>query len=135
MLARLMILFVVVPLVELALLIRVGQWLGVLPTVLLVLVTGVAGAALARREGVRTVGQIQADLRQGRFPMGRLLDGFMILLAGGFLLTPGLLTDVVGLSMLVPASRAWIKRLLAGRIRQLVESGRTNVTIYYDPPN
>jgi UPF0716 protein FxsA len=130
-----MILFVVVPLVELALLIRVGQWLGVLPTVLLVLVTGVAGAALARREGVRTVGQIQADLRQGRFPMGRLLDGFMILLAGGFLLTPGLLTDVVGLSMLVPASRAWIKRLLAGRIRQLVESGRTNVTIYYDPPN
>lgn len=134
MLARLMILFIAVPLIELALLIRVGQWLGVLATVLIVLVTGVAGAALARREGLRTLWRIQADLRAGRFPMGRLLDGVMILFAGGLLLTPGLLTDVVGLSMLVPASRAWLKRRVADRVRRLVESGSTNVTIYYDPP-
>jgi UPF0716 family protein affecting phage T7 exclusion len=88
-LARLLALFVVVPLVELVLLIRIGQWLGVLATVALVVVTGVIGAALARREGLRTVRQIQADMKGGRFPAGRLLDGVMILLAGGLLLTPG----------------------------------------------
>jgi hypothetical protein len=106
-LGRLLALFVIVPLVELVLLIRLGQWLGLLPTIAFVVITGVIGAALARNEGLRTLGRIQSDLRSGRFPVGRLLDGGLILFAGGLLLTPGILTDIVGLSLLVPGSRGW----------------------------
>jgi UPF0716 protein FxsA len=133
-LSRLLALFVVVPLVELALLIRIGQWLGVLPTVALVVLTGMAGALLARREGLRTLWQIRADLQAARFPVGRLLDGALILVAGAVLLTPGVLTDIVGLALLVPASRGWVKRRIAARVRRLVEAGRTNVVLYYDEP-
>jgi UPF0716 protein FxsA len=133
-LARLFALFVIVPLVELVLLIRLGQWLGVLATVALVVVTGAIGAALARREGLRTVRQIQADMKGGRFPAGRLLDGVLILLAGGLLLTPGILTDIIGFACIVPASRGWIKSRVAARVRRMVDTGRTNMTIYYDEP-
>jgi UPF0716 protein FxsA len=133
-LGRLLALFVIVPLVELVLLIRLGQWLGLLPTIAFVVITGVIGAALARNEGLRTLGRIQSDLRSGRFPVGRLLDGGLILFAGGLLLTPGILTDIVGLSLLVPGSRGWIKDLVAARVRRMVEAGRTNLTIYYDEP-
>jgi UPF0716 protein FxsA len=94
----------------------------------------VLGAALARREGMRTLQQIQADLRGGRFPVGRLLDGVLILFAGALLLTPGVLTDIAGLGLLVPVSRAWLKTIVAGRVRRMVESGRADLTIYYDEP-
>jgi UPF0716 protein FxsA len=133
-LARLFALFVIVPLVELMLLIRLGQSIGLLATVAIVVVTGTIGAILARREGLRTVRLIQADMKSGRFPAGRLLDGVLILLAGGLLLTPGILTDMVGFACIVPASRGWLKRLVAARVRRMVDSGRTNVTIYYDEP-
>jgi UPF0716 protein FxsA len=133
-LGRLLALFVIVPLVELILLVRLGQWVGLLPTIGLVVLTGVAGAALARREGLRTLWLIQADVRSGRFPVGRLLDGALILLAGGLLLTPGVLTDIVGLAMLVPGSRGWIKVRLGSHLRRMVESGRASLTVYYDEP-
>jgi UPF0716 protein FxsA len=126
--------FVIVPVAELALLIRLGQWAGLLPTLLLVVATGVLGAALARREGLRTLLQIRADLRGGRFPMGRLLDGVLILFAGALLLTPGVLTDLVGFVLLVPGWRGSLKRLVAGRIRRMVETGQAQVTVYYDEP-
>jgi UPF0716 protein FxsA len=126
--------FVIVPVAELALLIRLGQWAGLLPTLLLVVATGVLGAALARREGLRTLLRIRADLRGGRFPMGRLLDGVLILFAGALLLTPGVLTDLVGFALLVPGSRGALKRLVAGRIRRMVETGQAQLTVYYDEP-
>jgi UPF0716 protein FxsA len=133
-LTRLLALFVFVPIVELALLIRIGQWLGLLPTVLMVVVTGVVGAMLARREGLRTVSRMRQELSGGRFPVGRMLDGALILFAGGLLLTPGVLTDVVGLALLAPLSRGWVKRLLAERVKAAVAAGRTSVTIHYDDP-
>jgi UPF0716 protein FxsA len=133
-LGRLLALFVLVPLVELVLLVRLGQWVGLLPTMALVVLTGIAGAALARREGLRTLWKIRSDITTGRFPVGRLLDGALILFAGGLLLTPGVLTDIVGLALLVPGSRGWIKRRVASRVRRMVESGRSSLTIYYDEP-
>lgn len=135
MFARLLILFIVVPLVELALLLLIGQSIGLLATVVLVVATGIAGAALARREGLRTLWQIRAELGSGRFPADRLLDGAMILVAAGLLLTPGVLTDAVGLLLLTPAGRSLLRARLAGRMRRLIEDGRSNVTIYYDPPS
>lgn len=117
MFARLALLFIVVPLVELALLIQVGRAVGLLPTVLLVLATGVGGAALARREGLRTLAAIQGELARGALPGASLLDGAAILFGGALLLTPGILTDLVGLSLLLPATRRW----LAGRMRRWFE--------------
>lgn len=113
MFARLALLFVVVPLVELALLIQVGQLIGLGPTILLVLATGFGGAALARREGLRTLASIQAELARGRVPGSALLDGAAILFGGALLLTPGVLTDFLGLSLLLPVTRRWF----AGRLR------------------
>jgi UPF0716 protein FxsA len=133
-LGRLVALFVIVPLVELALLIRIGQWIGLLPTVALVVITGVVGAALARREGLRTFFSMKADLRGGRFPVGRILDGVLILVAGGLLLTPGILTDILGFALLVPGSRGWFKRLASERVRRMVESGHASITLYHDEP-
>jgi UPF0716 protein FxsA len=114
MFARLALLFVIVPLVELALLIQVGQVVGLGPTILLVLATGIGGAALARREGLRTLSAIQGDMASGRIPGSALLDGAAILFGGALLLTPGVLTDLLGLSLLVPLTRRWF----AGRMRR-----------------
>jgi UPF0716 protein FxsA len=117
MFARLALLFVLVPLAELALLVRLGQIMGLWPTLGLVAGTGVLGAALARAEGLRAVGRVQAELAAGRIPGRALLDGLAILLGGAFLLTPGLLTDVAGFLLLLPPTRRWIR----GRVRAMLE--------------
>lgn len=133
MFARLALLFVIVPLVELALLIQVGQWVGLGPTILLVLATGVGGAALARREGLRTLRSIQNQLAQGRLPGDELMDGAAILFGGALLLTPGVLTDFVGLSFLFPGTRRWMARRIRGWMARQVESGRVQWTVVGGP--
>jgi UPF0716 protein FxsA len=123
MFARLALLFVVVPLIELALLIQVGQVVGLVPTVLLVLATGVGGAALARREGLRTVARIQSTLGRGELPGEALMDGAAILFGGALLLTPGVLTDFVGLALLLPLTRRWFARRLRRAFEKQLETG------------
>jgi UPF0716 protein FxsA len=125
MLGRLALLFVVIPLLELAVLIQVGQVVGLPATILLVLATGVAGAALARREGLRTLAALQAELARGAIPGQSLLDGLAILVGGAFLLTPGILTDVAGFLLLLPPSRRWVQR----RVRRRIERGLQEGTI------
>ena len=129
MFARLALLFVLVPLVELALLIQVGQVIGLGPTILLVLATGVGGAALARREGLRTVAAIQGELAQGRVPGDALVDGAAILFGGALLLTPGVLTDFLGLSLLLPGTRRWMARRIRKWLARQVETGRVQWTV------
>lgn len=124
-LGRLALLFVVVPILELVLLIQVGRWVGLLPTLLLVVFTGVTGAWLARAEGVRVFFRFQEELGQGRLPGQALLDGLSVLVGGAFLLTPGILTDVAGFSLLLPFSRRWIQ----GRVRKRLERGIADGTV------
>lgn len=118
MFGRLFLLFTLVPLVELALLIRIGEWMGVLPTVALVVTTGIVGAALARREGIKTWGRVQDELGAGRVPGGEMLHALMVVVAGAFLVTPGVLTDVAGLSLLVRPVRSAV----IDRVRQSLEA-------------
>ena len=125
MLSRLALLFVLVPLLELVVLVQVGQWVGLPATILLVLATGVAGAALARREGLRTLSALQAELARGALPGQSLLDGLAILVGGAFLLTPGILTDFAGFFLLFPPTRRWIQ----GRVRKRIERGLEEGTI------
>jgi len=119
MLARLALLFVAVPLVELALLVWIGKRVGLAPTVALVVVTGVLGAALARRAGLAAWTRFRAALAAGRPPHREIVEGLLVLVAGAVLLTPGLLTDVAGFLLLVPAVRMrvarWIGRRVTGR--------------------
>jgi len=121
---RLALLFVVVPLVELALLIQVGRWMGLLPTVALVVVTGILGAALARLQGLATLVRFRTALEEGRLPHRELVEGVFILVAGAVLLTPGLLTDTAGFLLLVPP----VRHALAVRVERWLQ-GRTRVVV------
>lgn len=114
MLGRLLLLFVLTPLIELWLLMLAGSRLGTTPTVALVLITGVVGAALSRWQGLRTWLSIQQQMQEGRLPADALLDGLMILVAGLLLITPGILTDLAGFSLLIPP----VRQLLRGRLRR-----------------
>jgi UPF0716 protein FxsA len=124
-LGRLALLFVVVPLVELVLLVQLGQVVGLWPTLALVIFTGVTGAALARLEGLRVLYRFQAELASGRLPGQALLDGISVLVGGAFLLTPGILTDLAGFALLLPTTRRWIQR----RVRRRLERGLKQGTI------
>jgi UPF0716 protein FxsA len=125
---KLLLLFIVVPAVELALLIEIGRHIGTLPTLGLIVVTGVLGASLTRRQGVSVWRKAREELRGGSVPTGHLADGIIILIAGALLITPGVLTDAFGFLCLVPAFRSLIKRLATRRLRAAVASGRFRVS-------
>lgn len=127
MLGRLFLLFVAIPLIELAILIQIGNWLGFWPTIGLVLLTGAAGAMLARSQGTRVLAEIRQELAAGRPPTAHLIDGLMVLIGGIVLLTPGLLTDLLGLALLMPGSRAVLKRQIRRRLEGMVGSGQFSV--------
>lgn len=121
---RLLLLFTVVPIVELGLLIQVGRVIGLAPTIAIVLATGITGAALARWQGLVTLRRVQTEMAEGRVPTGPLVDGLLILVAGGVLLTPGFLTDAVGFLLLIPPTRAAVRRALVEAFRRRMQPGR-----------
>jgi len=130
---RLFLLFTCVPLVELYILLQVGSVIGAGNTILLVILTGVLGAFLAQREGIRSLRTIQSVMARGEMPGEPLLDAFLILVAGFVLITPGILTDILGFLLLIPATRlrirVWFKRKLERKLTSV------NATVYYrDPP-
>jgi len=114
---RLLLLFTLIPLVELVILIQVARYTSLPFTFGLVIATGVLGAALARHEGLRCLQEIQRRAGRGEMPTDALLEGLMILIAGVVLITPGILTDLTGFALLVPPIRRVFRRWLARRIR------------------
>jgi UPF0716 protein FxsA len=104
-------LFVLFPLLELWLLLKVGAWLGALPTITLVVLSALLGMAVLRRVGWRTLSLTQLRLRQQASPVPALFDGFVLALAGVLLLLPGLLSDIAGLLLLIAPLR---RRLMGG---------------------
>jgi len=128
MFARLGCLFVVVPLLELALLVQVGRWIGVLPTVGIVAVTGLLGAWLARTQGLRALTEVQLQAARGQLPAQAMLDGASILLGGIVLLTPGILSDLLGFALLLPPTRRRLQRWAMERMERGIRSGTVNVT-------
>ena len=120
---RLFALFTVTTLVELALLIELGGLIGIMATIGIIVATGALGAFLARREGLKVLSQIQDHMQRGLLPTDQLLEGLMILIAGAVLLTPGLLTDLLGFAMLI----APIRRLIRARIAAYLKKRMTVV--------
>jgi UPF0716 protein FxsA len=108
--------FVAVPLVEIALFITVGGWIGVWPTLGLVLLSGVVGSWLLRTQGLNTASALQASVSQLSDPREHIAHGALILLAGALLLTPGFFSDIVGLSLLIPGVRRMIIARIAAKV-------------------
>lgn len=127
MFARLALLFILIPIAELALLVWLGSVMGFWPTMGLIVITGIAGAALARAAGVKVVHEIRAEIAAGRMPVNHMLDGMLVLVGGVVLLTPGILSDLFGLALLVPATRAMIRRLVRRKMQKLVDARRVEV--------
>nr|WP_320115965.1 FxsA family protein [uncultured Desulfuromonas sp.] len=125
---RLLILFIVIPIVEIYVLLQAGEIIGLGPTIALVLLTGVAGAYLARTQGSETVRKIQLALERGEMPTEELLDGAMILAGGLTLLTPGFCTDLAGFCLLVPVTRNTIKQWVRHWLEKMSSQG--NIRIY-----
>ena len=118
---RLLLAFTLLPIVELWLLLRIGDWLGAAATVALVIVTGLVGATLARREGAHAWSAVQSELAAGRLPGQKLLEALLVLVAGIVLVTPGVLTDAAGLAILIRPIRSRLVAALERRYRNSIE--------------
>lgn len=119
---KLFLIFAVIPVIELALLIKIGSVIGTLNTIIIVILTAVAGAYMVKLEGIAVMYRIQENMQQGTFPAEELINGMMILMAGVLLLTPGFFTDVVGFLMVFPVSRGVIKRIAGRYIKKRMSS-------------
>ena len=127
--AKLLLLFILVPATELALLIEIGSRIGTINTLLLIVVTGVLGASLASRQGLAVLRQIQNETVRGQMPGSAIVDGVIILVAGIVLMTPGILTDILGFLCLIPATRSLIKGRLWQMIERAVHNNRARVVV------
>ncbi len=124
---KLFLIFAVIPVIELALLIKVGSIIGTMNTISIVILTAVIGAYMVRSEGLGVMSRIQANMQEGIFPAEELINGMMILLAGALLLTPGFFTDVIGFFMVIPVSRNFLKRIARRYIEKKMSSGEFRI--------
>lgn len=122
-----LILFIAVPLVELGLLIQLGKYVGVLATIAIVIGTAVIGTALLRRQGFAVLSRTIEAVQAGRAPVEPVVEGLFLLIAGAFLLTPGLITDTIGFLLLIPAIR---RSVAAFAIKRTLASGMVQVRTY-----
>lgn len=125
-----LLLFIVLPAVELALLIQIGKSIGTLETLGLIIVTGMIGASLARRQGLHVLQQVQTEMQEGRVPGDALADGMIILLAAALLVTPGVITDATGFLCLIPATRRVVKAAVWKWFESKVRSGKAQVYVF-----
>jgi UPF0716 protein FxsA len=131
MLLKLFLAFTLIPVIELYLLIKLGATIGPLYTLLLVILTGAVGAYLARLQGLEAMLRVKSRLQQGEPPAEEMLDALIIFIAGIVLLTPGLLTDISGLLLLLPATRLRFKIWLRQKFNQWVQNSNVNISRYH----
>ncbi|MCM0081858.1 FxsA family protein [Geomonas sp. Red32] len=120
---RLILLFTIVPVIEIYLLIKIGSLIGGLPTVALLLAISLSGAWLVRHQGFRLLADIQRELAQGRLPAAQLMDGALVLVGGVLLMTPGFFTDFLGIFFLIPFTRSLIKMWLGLWLQKRLSRG------------
>jgi UPF0716 protein FxsA len=115
--------FIVVPLAEIAVLIEVGGWLGLGPTLALMILTALVGVWLLRRQGVAVLRRAQQQIEQGSLPIVEVFQGFCLVIAGALLLAPGFLTDTMGALLLLPPVRALLYRRVRRHLEDRVQAG------------
>ena len=114
----LFVLFIVIPIIEISVIIKVGSYLGVMMTLTLMILSAALGASLVRSQGVLTLMNLRQRLQQGQLPQQEIAEGVLLAVAGVLLITPGFITDILGLSFLFPVSRAWI-------VQQVIDAVKT----------
>lgn len=132
MIGTLLILFIVLPFVELYILIELGSSIGTLPTLGIVVLTGIAGAALAKHQGLSVLQRIQTEMSLGQMPGDVIFDGVLVLIGAVLLITPGILTDTTGFLLLVPVTRELFKKYLKVWVNKKINSGDM---VYYTQDN
>jgi UPF0716 protein FxsA len=120
MFAKIFALFVTVALIELALFVLVGSRIGVGPTLMIIVLTGMLGAALTKSQGTRALRNFRQASAEGRLPHAEIVEGLMILIAGALLLSPGFFTDLIGFAILVPPIRAGLRKTLVAFLMQRI---------------
>jgi len=121
----LVLLFIAVPIAEIAILIQVGQAIGVWWTVVLLVADAILGSLLARSQGRAAWGRFNVAIQSGRAPAREVLDGILILFGGALLLTPGFITDILGLFLLLPPTRAVVRGILTRRLAHRMVASAT----------
>ena len=133
---RLLFLFVAVPLIELSLLIKLGKVLGTLNTILIVVLTGILGAAFARSQGAGIVSRIKNALNQGRIPGDELIQGLLIMAGGLMLITPGFITDLLGFALILPPARKLAAGWLLAYFKTRIQAGQWQVNnVHFADPD
>lgn len=125
---RLLLLFIFVPAIELAILIEIGKDIGFWPTMALIVLTGVIGSSLTRRQGLAVWNQFNSKLQTGTLPGQELIDGLIVLCSGALLLTPGIVTDFVGFLGLIPQSRA----LIRAQLQKYISRSQINASVGFN---
>ena len=131
MLIKLFLAFTAIPFIEIYLLIKIGGYVGAFSTVMIVVLTGFLGALLARFQGIQTMLKVRESLSRGEMPAEELLDALLILLAGIVLLTPGFLTDLAGLIILIPETRVVVKRWLRKKFDKWINENRIDMGYFH----
>ncbi len=124
----LLLVFLIVPIIELYVMVQVGGLIGVLPTIGLLVVFSVAGVWLVKYEGLGVWARFRRQIEQGVVPTNEIIDGFLILLAGALLVVPGFVTDFIGLLLLIPPTRALVRKLIAHRYRSRLQIDHRSAT-------
>ncbi len=131
MLLKLLLAFTLVPFVEIYILIKIGSYIGALNTVVVVILTGLLGALLARYQGLQIALRARESLQRGEIPGNEMLDALLILLAGIVLLTPGFLTDAAGIMLLVPRIRSLCRQWIRRKLTRWINQRRANISFYH----
>ncbi|NMA87310.1 MAG: FxsA family protein [Tissierellia bacterium] len=126
---RLIFLIILMPILDLYILVKASQSMGFGPTILLIIATGIAGYYLAKSEGRLIIRDINRAMGEGRIPGDEILTGFSILVGGFLLLLPGIVTDIIGITMVLPGTREFYKAYIKRWLQGLINKGYTNIII------
>jgi len=130
MLPTLIIIFVLTPVIELFLLIELGKMIGTWNTIAIVVLTGIVGAMLAKSQGLSVLRDMQMDMMNGIMPADSLFDGALVLVGGVLLITPGIITDLLGFLLLIPLTRSGAKKVLKKWLMRKLRSGEVQMYRY-----
>lgn len=126
----LFVLFVVIPIIEIAVLMQVGAWLGAWPTIAIVIITAWLGAKNVKQQGIATLQSVQTKMAQGEAPSDEIVAGLLLLVAGVLLVTPGFVTDFFGLSLLIPQVRQQLIRVVQSQLNSAAMAQNQTFTFH-----
>ncbi|MBS3995143.1 MAG: FxsA family protein [Alkaliphilus sp.] len=124
---KLILLFTMTPVVELAILFKINEYIGLGYTIAIVLLTGLVGAYMAKSQGRAILSRIRLEMQEGRMPGDELLNGLCVLVGGVLLLTPGILTDSLGFILVFPITRQMMKIHIKRKLKDMIEEGKVNL--------